>query len=166
MSRGPQVLDMEYREQDLPEHGPGGPILFFFHHLYLVSSRSIHHHRLGPVSKEVLAPWGNWYKYHGTCHFWSLKHLNICIWFLLSLTTAWILHWPTWPWLGELTGCPSKPVPIGFGLPLGNFWRAIVRSHHSTTVSSCLLLIYPIPLVRALGWPICRIAPYLVGRRG
>jgi hypothetical protein len=25
MSRGPQVLDMEYREQDRPEHGPGGP---------------------------------------------------------------------------------------------------------------------------------------------
>jgi hypothetical protein len=30
MSRGPQVLDMEYREPDRLEHGPGGPILFFF----------------------------------------------------------------------------------------------------------------------------------------
>jgi hypothetical protein len=56
MSRGPQVLDMEYREQDSLEHGPGGPILFFFHQLYLVSSNNIHHHRLGPISEEVLAP--------------------------------------------------------------------------------------------------------------
>jgi hypothetical protein len=23
------VLDMEYREQERPEHGPGGPIFFF-----------------------------------------------------------------------------------------------------------------------------------------
>ena len=30
MSRGPQVLDMEYREPDRLEHGPGGPILSFF----------------------------------------------------------------------------------------------------------------------------------------
>jgi hypothetical protein len=30
MSRGPQVLDMEYREQDLPEHGPGGPTFSSF----------------------------------------------------------------------------------------------------------------------------------------
>jgi hypothetical protein len=29
ISRGPQVLDMEYRESDRLEHGPGGPILFF-----------------------------------------------------------------------------------------------------------------------------------------
>jgi hypothetical protein len=30
MYRGPQVLDMEYREPDRLEHGPGGPILSFF----------------------------------------------------------------------------------------------------------------------------------------
>ena len=124
MYRGPQVLDMEYREQDWPKHGPGGPILFFFHQLCLVSSSSIHHHRLGLVSEEVLAPWGNWSRYHGMCHFWSLKPLNICTWVLLSLTTAWILHLPTWPCLGELTECPSKPVLIGFGLPLGGFLKS------------------------------------------
>ena len=167
MSRGPQVLDMEYREQDWPEHSPGGPTLFFFHHPCLVNNSNIHHHRLGPVLERVLSPWCNWSRYHGMCHFWSLKPLNICIWFLLFLTTAWILHLPTWPCLGGLTGCPSKPLSIGFGLPLGgDFWKAIVRSHHSTTVSSYFPLICSTPLVRASGWPIFRIAPYLVGRGG
>ena len=166
MSRGPQVPDMEYREQDWPGHGPRGPILFFFHQLCLVSSNNIHHLRLGLVSEEVLSPWASWSRYHGMCHFWSLKPLNIFIWFLLSLTTAWILHYPTWPCLGRLTGHPSKPVPIGLGLPLGDFWKAIVHSHHSTIVSSYLPLICPIPLVQALGCPVCRIAPYLMGRRG
>jgi hypothetical protein len=56
MSRGPQVLDMEYREQDLPEHGPGGPILLLFHQTRLVSSSSIHHHWPGLVSENALAP--------------------------------------------------------------------------------------------------------------
>ena len=30
VSQGPQVLDMEYREPDWLEHGPGGPIFSFF----------------------------------------------------------------------------------------------------------------------------------------
>jgi hypothetical protein len=30
MSRGPQVLDMEYREPNQLEDGPGGPIYSFF----------------------------------------------------------------------------------------------------------------------------------------
>jgi hypothetical protein len=43
MSRGPQVLDMEYREPDRLEHGPGGPIFSSFQRLHFVSSSSIHH---------------------------------------------------------------------------------------------------------------------------
>jgi hypothetical protein len=39
-----------------PEHGPGGPILFFFRQIRLVSSSNIHHHQLGLVSKKALAP--------------------------------------------------------------------------------------------------------------
>ena len=72
MSQGPQVLDMEYREQDWPEHGPGGPILLLLHQNCPVSSSSIHHHRLGLASEKTLAPWGNWSRYHGMCHVWSL----------------------------------------------------------------------------------------------
>jgi hypothetical protein len=36
MSRGPQVLDMEYREPDRLEHGPGGPIFSSFQRLHFV----------------------------------------------------------------------------------------------------------------------------------
>jgi hypothetical protein len=43
MSRGPQVLDMEYREPDRLEHGPGGPIFSSFQCLHFVSSSNIHH---------------------------------------------------------------------------------------------------------------------------
>jgi hypothetical protein len=43
MSRGPQVLDMEYREPDRLEHGPGGPIFSSFQRLHFVSSNNIHH---------------------------------------------------------------------------------------------------------------------------
>ena len=166
MSRGPQVLNMEYREQDWPKHGPGGPTFSSSIVFVLTATTASITIGLVPVSEEVLAPWGNWSRYHGMFHFWSLKPLNICIWFLLSLTTDWILHWPTWPCLGKLTWFPIKPVPIGSGLALGNFWKGIIRSHHTTTFTYYLSLIYPIPLVQALGWPICRIAPYLVGRRG
>jgi hypothetical protein len=31
-------------------------LLFFFHQLGLVNSKNIHHHQLGLVSEEVLAP--------------------------------------------------------------------------------------------------------------
>jgi hypothetical protein len=68
MSRGPQVLDMEYQEPNRLEHGPGGTIFSPFQRLHFVSSSSIHHLRLGPVSKMVLAPRGNESKYHGMCH--------------------------------------------------------------------------------------------------
>jgi hypothetical protein len=51
---------------------------------------------------------------------------------------------------GGMTGCPSKLVSVGFGLPLGGFLKSH-RSRHSITFSSCFPLIYPITLVRALG---------------
>jgi hypothetical protein len=56
MSRGPQVLDMEYRELDRLEHGPGGPIFSSVQRLHFVSNNNIHHLRLGPISEMVLAP--------------------------------------------------------------------------------------------------------------
>jgi hypothetical protein len=43
MSRGPQVLDMEYREPDQLEHGLGGPIFSSFQSLHFVNSDNIHH---------------------------------------------------------------------------------------------------------------------------
>jgi hypothetical protein len=43
MFRGPQVLDVEYREPDRVEHGPGGPIFTSFQHLHFVSNNNIHH---------------------------------------------------------------------------------------------------------------------------
>ena len=54
------VLDMEYREQERLEHGPGGPIFLLLSQLCPVSSTSFHHYRLGLASKRTLAPWGNW----------------------------------------------------------------------------------------------------------
>jgi hypothetical protein len=58
MSRGPQVLDMEYQELDQLEHGPGGPIFSSFQCLHFVNSNSNRHPspRLGPVSEMVLSP--------------------------------------------------------------------------------------------------------------
>jgi hypothetical protein len=53
-SRGPQVLDMEYREPDDFKHGPGGPLFS--------SVQSIHHHQQypshqpGPEVEVGLAP--------------------------------------------------------------------------------------------------------------
>ena len=62
MSRGPQVLDMEYREQDWPERGPGGPVFLLLRQICPVSSNNFHHHLLGLASEKTLAPWGNWSK--------------------------------------------------------------------------------------------------------
>jgi hypothetical protein len=56
MSRGPQVLDMEYQELDRLEHGPGGPIFSPFQHLHFVNNNNIHHLQLAPVLEMVLAP--------------------------------------------------------------------------------------------------------------
>jgi hypothetical protein len=50
------VLDMEYREQERPEHGPGGPIFLLLSQLCPVSSTSLHHYRPGLVSERTLAP--------------------------------------------------------------------------------------------------------------
>jgi hypothetical protein len=62
------VLDMEYREQERPEHGPGGPIFFFSSQFCPVSSTAsittglgLHLRRL--LLHEVIGP-----RYHGMCH--------------------------------------------------------------------------------------------------
>jgi hypothetical protein len=54
------VLDMEYREQERLEHGPGGPIFLLLSQLCPVSSTSFHHYRPGLASERTLAPCGNW----------------------------------------------------------------------------------------------------------
>jgi hypothetical protein len=62
------VLDMEYREQKLLEHGPGGPI-FFFSASFVLSAvpasitigLGLHQKRL--LLHEVIGP-----RYHGMCH--------------------------------------------------------------------------------------------------
>jgi hypothetical protein len=62
------VLDMEYREQELPEHGPGGPIFFFSASFVLsavpasiTTGMGLHRRRL--LLHEVIGP-----RYHGMCH--------------------------------------------------------------------------------------------------
>jgi hypothetical protein len=50
------VLDMEYREQERLEHGPGGPIFLFLSQLCPTSSTSFHHYRPGLASERALAP--------------------------------------------------------------------------------------------------------------
>jgi hypothetical protein len=68
---------------------------------------------------------------------------------------------------GGMTGCLSKPVPIGFGLPL----RGFLKSHRP------LLSYYHFFILLSTHLPHCicpsiglanhlRVAPYLVGRRG
>jgi hypothetical protein len=62
------VLDMEYREQERPEHGPGGPIFFFSASFVLsavpasiTTGLVLHRRRL--LLHEVIGP-----RYHGMCH--------------------------------------------------------------------------------------------------
>jgi hypothetical protein len=50
------VLDMEYRKQERPEHGPGGPIFLLLSQLCPVSSTNLHHYRPGLASERTLAP--------------------------------------------------------------------------------------------------------------
>jgi hypothetical protein len=50
------VLDMEYREQERLEHGPGGPIFLLLSQTRPVSSTSFHHYRPELASERTLAP--------------------------------------------------------------------------------------------------------------
>ena len=62
------VLDMEYREQERPEHGPGGAIFFFSASFVLpavlasiTTGLGLHQRRF--LLHEVIGP-----RYHGMCH--------------------------------------------------------------------------------------------------
>jgi hypothetical protein len=62
------VLDMEYREQERPKHGPGGPIFFFSASFVLpavpasiTTDLGLHQKRF--LLHEVIGP-----RYHGMCH--------------------------------------------------------------------------------------------------
>jgi hypothetical protein len=62
------VLDMEYREQERLEHGPGGPI-FLLQPDFVLSAvpasitTGLGLHRRGLLLHEVIGP-----RYHGMCH--------------------------------------------------------------------------------------------------
>jgi hypothetical protein len=60
------VLDMEYREQERPEHGPGGPI-FFFSASFVLSAvpasitTGLGLHQRGLLLHEVIWSEVSWY---------------------------------------------------------------------------------------------------------
>ena len=62
------VLDMEYREQEQLEHGPGGP-MFFSSASFVLSAvpasitTGLDLHQRGLLLHEVIGP-----RYHGMCH--------------------------------------------------------------------------------------------------
>jgi hypothetical protein len=62
------VLDMEYREQELPEHGPGGPFFSFSARFVLPAvpasiTTGLGLYQRGLLLHEVIGP-----RYHGMCH--------------------------------------------------------------------------------------------------
>ena len=62
------VLDMEYREQERPEHGPRGPIFFFLASFVLSAvpasiTTGLGLRQKGLLFHEVIGP-----RYHGMCH--------------------------------------------------------------------------------------------------
>jgi hypothetical protein len=68
---------------------------------------------------------------------------------------------------GGMTGYPSKPVPVGFGLPLGGS----LKSHHPLLSYYHFFILLPAHLPHFICPGIglanhLRVAPYLVGRRG
>jgi len=62
------VLDMEYREQERPEHGPGGPIFFFSASLVLSAVPTSITAGLGLHQKRLLLHEVIGLRYHGMCH--------------------------------------------------------------------------------------------------
>jgi hypothetical protein len=66
------VLDMEYREQERPEHGPGGPIFFFSASFVLPAVPASITTGLGLCQKGLLLHEVIGLRYHGMCHIWSL----------------------------------------------------------------------------------------------
>jgi hypothetical protein len=62
------VLDMEYREQELPEHGPGGPFFSFSARFVLPAvpasiTTGLGLYQRGLLLHEVIGP-----RYHGMYH--------------------------------------------------------------------------------------------------
>jgi hypothetical protein len=118
MSRGPQVIDMEYRDPNRLEHGPGGPIFSSFQCLHFVNNNNIHHlslvlYRRWFLLHEVMSP-GIMVCVTLILKTFEYVHLvlfvsNGCLDLILIHSTM----------SGGMTGCPSKHVPIGFELPLG-----------------------------------------------
>jgi hypothetical protein len=62
------VLDMEYREQERPEHGPGGPIFFFSASFVLPAVPASITTGLGLCQKGLLLHEVIGLRYHGMCH--------------------------------------------------------------------------------------------------
>ena len=94
-------------------------------------------------------------------NLWIYASASFCFWRLLGSYINPLDH--VW---GDWQGVLASLYPWVLVCHWGDFWRAIVRSHHIITFTSYLPLICPTPLVRELGWSVCGVAPYLVGRRG
>jgi hypothetical protein len=62
------VLDMEYREQERPEHGPGGPFFFFSARFVLPAVPASITTGLGLYQKGLLLHEVIGLRYHGMCH--------------------------------------------------------------------------------------------------
>jgi hypothetical protein len=122
MSRGPQVLDMEYREPDRLWHGLGGPMFLTFNastlstvetsitiDLFLYQRWFLLHEVMSPVIMVCVALILKTFEYLHLIPFVSNKCLDLI---LAHLSMS-----------GGMTGCPSKPVSVCFGLPLGGFLK-------------------------------------------
>ena len=166
MSRGPQFLDMEYREPDQLEHVPGGPIFSSFQCLHIVNSSNIHH--------LSLVLYQRWFLLHEVMSL----HIMVCVTLILK-TFEYVNLIPFvsngcldlilvhLTMSGGMAGCPSKLVLIGFELPLGRF----MKIHHPFPSYLPLFILFPacpshytglgIGLANYLG-----VVPYLVGRIG
>jgi hypothetical protein len=73
------VLDMEYREQELPEHGPGGPFFFFSARFVLpavpasiTTGLALYQRRL--LLHEVIGSKVSWYVSHLIIITFSCMH--------------------------------------------------------------------------------------------
>jgi hypothetical protein len=73
------VLDMEYREQERPEHGPGGPIFFFSASFVLPAVPASITTGLGLYQKGLLLHEVIGLRYHGMCLF---DHYNLLMYAL------------------------------------------------------------------------------------
>ena len=163
MSRGPHVLDMEYREPYWLELGPRGPIFSSTPPIYQQQQHPSH--RPGSEVAMGLAPWGS--PSIMVCVTLILKTFEYVRWILFCfMMFAWKLWSLTCPYLGRMTRCSSKLVPLGMSLHWVGLWKVIIHSFHTYHFSS--LSLSSIPYIGSgIGFAkLVRVVPCLVGRKG